>query len=205
MMENSHTLPNDAQDNKLNLTNIEDIHHIEAIGIAEAKAYMFGLNANVKIDINLLKDLHKKAFDRLYYWAGKIRTTETNIGVASYQIQERLKLFLDNLDYRLKFINIDDIEQVIGLLAEVHHAIVYIHPFVNGNGRIARLFTNLISLKLSYPPFEIYVRDLSEARKKYIEAIKKADNGDYTQLKNLIKKSLEYSIKQYESIDTLPE
>jgi len=177
---------------------------MEAVGIAEAKAYSFKLDQNVKIDLNLLKDLHRIAFGNLYHWAGKIRKTQTNIGVPPYQILERLKVFLDNLDYRLQFINLADEEEVISLLTEVHHTIVYIHPFVNGNGRIARLFTNLISLKLMHPPFEIYVRDnvsKSKTRENYIKAIKKADEGDYAELKELVRNAIRYSIEQYEKMD----
>lgn len=199
-MDNSHTLPEDAKDNKLGLFNLEDIHYMEAIGIAEAKTYMFELGKDVKIDMFLLKDLHRKAFGRIYHWAGKIRTTITNIGVKPFEIQQRLKIFLDNLDYRLQFINPENIDEVVELLAEVHHMIVYIHPFVNGNGRIARLFTNLISLKLSFPPFEIYVRDVNKSRRSYIDAIRKSDKGDYTDLRKLVKDALLYSIKQYEDM-----
>lgn len=199
--ESNHTLPSDAEDNKLGLTNIDEINYIEAIGIAEAKAYTFSHYNELKIDLNLLKNLHEKAFGRLYDWAGKIRTIQTNIGVPSYQILERLKLFLDNLAYRLNFVDHDDEDEVISLLSEVHHTLVYIHPFVNGNGRIARLFTNLIALKLMYPPFEIYVRDTSEDRINYINAIKKADTGDYSDLKKLVRNAVHYSIQQYEKMD----
>ncbi|MFW5799699.1 MAG: Fic/DOC family protein [Spirochaetota bacterium] len=205
MMKNSsHTLPSDVENNKLDLTDIDAINYMEAVGIAEAKAYSFKLDQNVKIDVNLLKDLHRIAFGKLYHWAGKIRKTQTNIGVPPYQILERLKVFLDNLDYRLHFINPADEEEVISLLTEVHHIIVYIHPFVNGNGRIARLFTNLISLKLMHPPFEIYVRDnvsKSKTRENYIKAIKKADEGDYAELKELVRNAIRYSIEQYEKMD----
>jgi cell filamentation protein len=199
--ENNHTLPSDAEDNKLGLTNINDINYIEAIGIAEAKAYIFSHYNELKININLLKNLHERSFGRLYDWAGKIRKTQTNIGVPAFQILERLKLFLDNPSYRLNYVNNDDEEEIISLLTEVHHTIVYIHPFVNGNGRIARLFTNLIALKLMYPPFEIYVRDTSEDRIQYINAVKKADTGDYSDLKKLVRNAIYYSIEQYEKMD----
>lgn len=188
------------ENNKLGLTKIEDINFMEAIGIAESKAYMFKHCDELEIDMYTLKDLHKRAFGKLYDWAGKIRTTMTNIGIQPYMILGQLKQFLDNIKYRLELIDMEDEDDIISLLAEVHHRIVYIHPFVNGNGRIARLFTNLVSLKLMLPPFEIYVRDASEDRKQYIDAIKRADKGEFVPLKKLVKKALEYSIEQYEKM-----
>ncbi len=201
-MDDSHTIPEDAQDNKLGLFNMEDINYVEAMGITRAKAYVIKIYDDVEINIDLIKDLHKKAFGQLYDWAGKIRTTITNIGVPPFQILQQLKIFLDNLKYRLQYIDIEDNEEVIQLLAEVHHTIVKIHPFVNGNGRLARLFTNLIALKLMRPPFEIYVRNKSEDRKNYINAIKEADKGDYTKLKELVKLAIEYSIERFEIMDS---
>lgn len=55
-----------------------------------------------------------------------------------------------------------------------HHAFTTIHPFQDGNGRIARLLTSLIFIKNGLFPFTV-LRE--EAKVKYIEALEKADNG----------------------------
>lgn len=54
-----------------------------------------------------------------------------------------------------------------------HHAFTTIHPFQDGNGRVARLLTSLIFIKYGYFPFTV-LRE--EARVKYIEALEEADN-----------------------------
>jgi Fic family protein len=54
-----------------------------------------------------------------------------------------------------------------------HHGLVYVHPFVDGNGRTARLVMNLILMRQGFPP----VRIQPEERLSYYEALSAADAG----------------------------
>lgn len=56
-----------------------------------------------------------------------------------------------------------------------HHAFTTIHPFQDGNGRVARLLASLILIKYGYFPFTV-LRE--EAKVKYFKALELADNGD---------------------------
>ena len=58
--------------------------------------------------------------------------------------------------------------------ALAHYNLVRIHPFDDGNGRGARLLMNIILIQKGYPPAIVK----NEKRRKYIEAITKADRGD---------------------------
>jgi len=60
-----------------------------------------------------------------------------------------------------------------------HHAFTTIHPFQDGNGRMARLLTSLIFIKFGYFPFTV-LRE--EAKAKYIEALEQADKGEFQPL-----------------------
>lgn len=59
--------------------------------------------------------------------------------------------------------------------AWVHHAFTTIHPFQDGNGRVARLLASLVLIKFNYFPFTV-LRE--ESRVKYIDALELADIGD---------------------------
>lgn len=87
----------------------------------------------------------------------------------------------------------------ITLAMRFHHQFVWIHPFFDGNGRTARLMTNLILMKEGYPPAIILKND----RKKYYDALNKANKGNYEKLILLGAQSLERTLDMYlESINT---
>ena len=70
----------------------------------------------------------------------------------------------------------------VDLAAEAHYRLVTIHPFIDGNGRTARLLMNLILMCHGYPPAIIRKNE----RGKYLDALEKAQTGgshdDYLQL-----------------------
>lgn len=81
-----------------------------------------------------------------------------------------------------KLINIYNEElgslHVLAKAAFLHHTFVQIHPFQDGNGRIARLLASLVLIKDGLFPLSIERND----RAKYINALEKADAGDYQSL-----------------------
>ncbi|MCY4047652.1 MAG: Fic family protein [Candidatus Dadabacteria bacterium] len=64
--------------------------------------------------------------------------------------------------------------KIPSFLAELHHRFILIHPFDDGNGRIARLWMNYALVRLGYPPMVIR----SEDKENYFAALQKADGGD---------------------------
>jgi Fic family protein len=81
----------------------------------------------------------------------------------------------------------------IELAAILHHKLVYIHPFFDGNGRTARLIMNLILMQRGYPLVLILKND----RKRYYDALTKADGADYASFVRLIALAVERSLNIY--------
>ncbi len=71
-------------------------------------------------------------------------------------------------------------------IAHLHHKFIVIHPFDDGNGRIARLWINYVLLYFGYPPLVIK----SEDKRNYFAALQRADNDDVDSLAIYLGKSL---------------
>ena len=77
-------------------------------------------------------------------------------------LMEEVILFINNAD--ISTINMDN---AVKYYAKVHMAIAHIHPFFDGNGRLARLISNIILLKAGLPPIVIE----KSQRREYIECL----------------------------------
>ncbi|MEM9328149.1 MAG: Fic family protein, partial [Bacteroidota bacterium] len=95
--------------------------------------------------------------------------------------------FLDDLKFQLSRSGGE--EDLITVIAFAHHQFVKIHPFNNGNGRTARLISDFIAFSNGYDEIVLYHRDGDE-RKMYLEAIRAADNLDYSVLEGMIRSQL---------------
>lgn len=149
-----------------------------------------------KIDTVLINQSHKEGFKDLYDWAGQFRRTSPLVGQievpAPHRISELLKQLFDDLNYKIDNLDQSDLDNIIDLIAWFEYKFIWIHPFVNTNGRMGRLISNFILVKLGYPPIKFANR--SDDRHKYISAMRKADNKDFLELQNFIAQELDQAI-----------
>jgi len=82
---------------------------------------------------------------------------------------------------------------IIELASLAHYKFVAIHPFYDGNGRTARLLMNLILMQKGYPPVVILRND----RKRYYNALRRADEGNYKPFILLMAISIERALDLY--------
>lgn len=126
---------------------------------------------------DFVRALHKQMFGAVWGWAGTYRHTARNIGVDAYRIPGEVAQFLGDTQYW--------IENRIWLPDEIavrlHHRLVAVYPFPNGNGRHARMMADLLVQQLGNAPFSWGGADLSDIgdkRRRYIEALRSADAHD---------------------------
>ncbi len=170
----------------LHITTRKELNDAEFINISKATQKYYLSKKKYLFSLSSIYQIHKDLFGDVWKWAGKKRTTNKNIGVDKVYIDFELKKFIDDLDYWIKY----DME-IIEISARIHHRLVFIHPFNNGNGRWARFISNLflkdkLNSYLQFPENELLLT--TTIRKAYITALQEADTLNYQPLIDLHKK-----------------
>ncbi len=103
--------------------------------------------------------------------------------------EETPAMMEDLLSWYRDSISKKEIDPVI-LASEFHYRFIRIHPFDDGNGRIARILMNFIFMQFAYPPVVIK----SEDKKNYFLALQQADGGNLTAFIEYITEQLIHSL-----------
>ena len=151
-----------------------ELNEAEQANILEAQEWAFKRKRNV-LNEKFLNDLHKRMYGNVWSWGGKYRRTGKNIGVDAYRIPTELRQLIDDCTFWVENKTYEPDE----LAARFHHKLVWVHAYPNGNGRHARLATDLLLMSLGLEPFtwgSVNLVDPSETRRRYIDALRDADN-----------------------------
>lgn len=170
--------------------------HLEAKNHHEAVHFLYELIEHDKrhtLNEQLIRSLHKLVVRDLDGEdAGDYRKGNVMITGSKHKPPEAFEvahLMRDLIVWIKKNANLHPVE----LAALVHHKLVHIHPFTDGNGRTARLFMNLILMQRGYPLAIILKND----RQKYYRALEKADQGKTADLERLVAQAVERSMNLY--------
>jgi Fic-DOC domain mobile mystery protein B len=179
---NTPIRPEDAEQLIPNISTMSELNEYEALNILEAQTWAFSartLSSTDPLQETYVRTLHSKMFDQVWKWAGSYRKHKLNIGCDPSDITQRIPQLLGNTKYWLdnKTFPIDE------CLVRFHHQLVSrIHPFPNGNGRHARMITDVIAMKFGRPEFrwgagENLVAQTS-ARVQYLAALRALDTNE---------------------------
>ena len=135
------------------------------------------------------RELHRRMFCNVWRWAGKYRATPRNLGWEALRIAEGMRSLMDDFKTWVELKTYPGHEAVVRL----HHRMVAIHPWPNGNGRHSRLMAD-VSLAAFFPEEKPHSwggnADLVRAdkiRENYIAAVRQADEGDIKPLLDFAK------------------
>jgi Fic-DOC domain mobile mystery protein B len=165
----------------------DQLNKLEGDNIVEAEAKFYSMKLRNILSDTFLRKLHREMFGNVWNWAGKYRTSEKNIGVQPWEIAVKVRCLCEDVRVWIDSESFSADE----IAARFHHRLVFIHPFANGNGRHARLAAKLLlTQELGQVPFSWGQSDLMSPgtqRSLYIQALKAADNRDYSLLMQFVR------------------
>jgi Fic-DOC domain mobile mystery protein B len=167
------------------ISTMSELNQAEQSNIADGFVWAGKQIQEDLLNASFIFKLHQKMFGDVWKWAGTMRRSNTNIGVSKEHIMNDLGQLLGNTQYWFE----NSTYSLDETAARFHHRLVQIHIFPNGNGRHARLMTDLILLKNgasrfswgtngTYTPFEVE----GKTRSDYLASLKKADQNDFDAL-----------------------
>ena len=182
---NTNLSPDERDGLKLkHINRMSELDEAEALNIIHGLEFLRNYKKDDFLTIKFAILLHDKLFGNIWKWAGKFRSTEKNIGVSPFKIQTDLYKLFEDMKFWMN--NNTFSPQEIG--ARFHHRLVWIHPFANGNGRWARIYTEYIYKRCGWgKPNWHFGEEPHERRQKYIQALRAADLKDFKLLIEFMK------------------
>lgn len=159
------------------ITTQKELNEWEAMNISKAQSWAFSSKRDVVTE-QFVRELHRHMFDETWEWAGKYRTTGKSVGIPAHNIAIAVRELIRDVSMWLDHETFSLAEIAIRL----HHRLVTIHPFANGNGRHTRMLADLLLWNSGQPQFTWgglgNAAHMTRMRTGYLRALRSADNGD---------------------------
>ncbi|XP_041792588.1 protein adenylyltransferase FICD [Chelmon rostratus] len=164
----------------------------EAIGVDAAMKYINTtlLSRMGTITVSDILEIHKRVLGYVDpVEGGRLRTSQVFVGHHIPPHPQDLQRHMQEL---VQWLNSEEALQLhpVEYAALAHYKLVYVHPFVDGNGRTSRLLMNLVLMQARYPPVTIR----KEQRAEYYAALDTANEGDVRPFIRFIAKCTEMTL-----------
>lgn len=150
---------------------------------------------NRLLDDDLFLDLHRHICgDLTPGFAGCWRTNDVVVGSHEppphFQVPQQMREYTRNLQARLESLPPEPDDLWLETLAFAEGRLLTIHPFADFNGRVTRVFIDLLTRKLRLPDVDP-TPDSGEATERYLQALRAADRNDWRPLMDIWRERFE--------------
>lgn len=142
--------------------------------------------------------LHQQWLGTIYSWAGNYRQVMMSKSGFAFAAPAHIPVLMNDFETSVlarytpcQFTNSNDIAFA---MAVVHVELVLIHPFREGNGRLARLLTTLMALQSGLPLLEFGLLDAD--RERYFAAVRAGMDRNYGLMQQLFNDVIEMSVSR---------
>lgn len=171
--------------------------HLEAKSHTEALKYLYELvdkDMRSTLSERLVRELNQIVLQDIdKEWAGRYRSSNVLIAGADHtppeavEVPQLMQELIDWMRQNRKVLH------PVELAAVLHHRLVNIHPFFDGNGRTSRLVMNVVLMQAGFPLVVILKND----RKKYYRTLGEADRGNYVPFVRFIAQAVQRTLDIY--------
>ncbi|QYY37411.1 Fic family protein [Ruficoccus sp. ZRK36] len=167
------------------------------IGVQDC--YLDGVTEDTVFTANLLRQMHREWLGSIYEWAGSYRTVEmSKAGFTwppAFRVAANMESFERDILRKMTPFRLEGLDAGCVALAQVHAEFLLIHPFREGNGRMARWLTDLMCLQagLPQPEYGFVGRGSRQNQQAYLQGVIRGYEQDYRALADFFQKSLERS------------
>ncbi|MBS2210834.1 Fic family protein [Carboxylicivirga mesophila] len=175
--------------NLLGINKLDAIHKVEFEGFLRAQYQLLEeLTTHTKFDFNYIQRIHQLSLHKVYTFAGQLRQVNMTKGGFLFPTAKFLPKICHEFDQQI----LDPLpdyyqskQQLIVDIAKVHAELLFIHPFREANGRVARILANMMAIKQGYDFLGFY-KITQRQFKDYIIAVQSAAEQNYQPMTDII-------------------
>jgi cell filamentation protein len=186
--------------NLLGITRVRDMNEAESQALELAQETAIELyGPDHRFTAKDICDLHRIWLGPIYVWAGDYRTVDIGKGGFQFAHARLVPGLMEKLEQGALREHTPcrrtGAEEVTLALAQVHAELILVHPFREGNGRLARLLTLLMALQAGLPPLDFSPLS-GRGKRQYIAAIHAAMSHDYAIMAAMFARVIERSLRR---------
>ncbi|MBA4372106.1 MAG: cell filamentation protein Fic [Thermodesulfovibrio sp.] len=188
--------------NKVGIKSKRKMDEAERVALKTATDKLLGMyDAGHCFTAEDIQGIHKIWLGEIYEWSGEYRQVNVSKGdfhfAAALHIPQLMADFSKGLLRQHTPCRFKSKERIIQALAEVHVELVLIHPFREGNGRVARLLATLMALQAGLPPLD-FTGIVGKRKKAYLVAVQAGMERIYTPMEKIFESAIRKTLKARE-------
>jgi len=180
--------------NKLGITHAEEMDGAELVLLEKLYQVVFEERfPSGNISFSMIRNWHHIWLGNIYEWAGQVRSVNISKGGFMFAPAAQLPKLVSSFEknYLKKYTPCDgmDVAHLAEAIAVVHVELILIHPFREGNGRLARLLADVMAVQGRRKPLNY--RSWEHNKAHYISAIHAGMVMNYSPMTHWVMKALE--------------
>jgi cell filamentation protein len=173
--------------------------------LAVQERYLGMITAETRFTAGLICQMHKDWLGGIYEWAGRYRTVEMRKGAFRWppaiRVQQNMAALEKDFLKKLTPCRAGKLEKVSIAVAVIHAELLLVHPFREGNGRLARWLADLMFLQAGYPLplYNFSGRGSTKRKIGYLNAVIKGYSQETQPLADFFRECVEARMREPEA------